>query len=66
MMSEKDENLIPVLEDGADDVVVTLEPPLNGEDEDDSLSSISNAPSVDHFNISVSKAPPPPPPPLRR
>lgn len=53
-MSENDERLIPVLENGADDVVVTLEPPANEEDDDDSMSSISEAPSVDHFNISVS------------
>ena len=56
-MSITDEGLIPVLEDGTDhdDVVVTLEPPTNREQEEDSLSSISDAPSVDHFNISVSK-----------
>lgn len=55
-MAKMDEGLIPVLEAGNDDVVVTLEPPAekDEEHEEDSLSSISDAPSVEHFNISVS------------
>ena len=54
-MSQTDEGLIPVLEQGVNfDTVVTLEPPVNRENEEDSLSSISDAPFVDHFNISVS------------
>ena len=59
-MSAKDEGLIPVLEDQADHndiIAVTVEPSLNKEhhplDDSSSLSSISSAPSVDHFNISV-------------
>ena len=55
-MSTRDEGLIPILQDRADhdDIAVTLEPSMNREQHlDDSLSSTSDTPSVDHFNISV-------------
>ena len=59
-MSTRDEGLIPMLEDQAyhDDIIaVTVEPSVNKEhdhqDDSSSTASISSAPSVDHFNISV-------------
>ena len=58
MMSNKDEeHIIPMLENVADDVKVTLEPQTlktKDDSEVDTLSSVSDAPSVEHFNISVS------------
>ena len=59
-MSTRDEGLLPLVDDRSDhnDIAVTVEPSANREHHpyhhlDDSLSSISDAPSVDHFNISV-------------
>ena len=41
--------------DTKDEAVVKMEPAGAGQDEkEDTLSSISDAPSVEHFNISVS------------
>ena len=55
MVSDKHEEHIPVLESRMDDVVVSIEPQTKRlKDEEDALSSISEAPSVEHFNISVS------------
>jgi hypothetical protein len=55
-MSTRSEGHFPLLEDQGDhdDIAVTLEPSMNREQHlDDSLSSVSDTPSVDHFNISV-------------
>ena len=57
-MLTRDEGLVPLIDDRSDhdDIAVTLEPSMNREHHhhlDDSFSSISDAPSVDHFNISV-------------
>jgi hypothetical protein len=55
-MSTRGEGHFPILEDQGDydDIAVTLEPSMNREQHlDDSFSSVSDAPSVDHFNISV-------------
>ena len=56
-MSTRDEGLVPLIDDRSDhdDIAVTLEPSMNREHHhlDDSLSSVSDTPSVDHFNISV-------------
>ena len=53
MVSDKHEECIPVLQSRMDDVV-SVEPQTKLKDEEDALSSISEAPSVEHFNISVS------------
>ena len=59
MSTRSDEGLLPLIDDRSDhdDIAVTLEPSMNREHHhdhlDNSLSSISDAPSVDHFNISV-------------
>jgi hypothetical protein len=55
-MSTRSEGHFSLFEDQGDpnDTAVTLEPSINREQyPDDSLSSISDTPSVDHFNISV-------------
>ena len=52
-MSNQDEVHIAELENSNDDSVVTIEPRLGKYDKGDSLSSVSDAPTVDHFNISV-------------
>ena len=59
MASDKHENLIPVLENSnrMDDVVIPADSQNFNKLQDkaeDVLSSVSEAPSVEHFNISVS------------
>ena len=53
MVSDKHKEHIPVLENRMDDVVVSVEPQTKLKEED-ALSSVSEAPSVEHYNISVS------------
>ena len=53
MASDNPEEHIPVLENRMDDIVVS-EPQTRLNEEEDRVSSVSDAPSVEHFNISVS------------
>ena len=52
MQSRQGDEHTTLLECANNDTVVTIEPPV-GRNEEDSLSSISDVPTVAHFNISV-------------
>lgn len=52
MQSSQSDDHTTLLECANNDTVVTVEPPI-GRNEEDSLSSISDVPTVAHFNISV-------------